>query len=279
MTLDSKVDRLRRTSLESLGRHIVVLSPHLDDAALSLGGTIARASRAGARIDVVNVFANDPDSSAAPGPWDAACGFQSAAEAARSRREEDRRGCELLGAATTWLPFADFEYQRDVNDDALWDALVSVVQGADTVLTPGFPLAAPDHARLTCLLLGKPLPGVRLGLYVEQPYATWRLIGRGGRTGAHGLAPRKGVENLLAIALRTNAGRKLQTPESPSVCETSVGPLDWTVLPMRLRDWLAKQRAIRAYRSQVKGFGPLVLARIVAYESGWGGEAMAWAPA
>jgi LmbE family N-acetylglucosaminyl deacetylase len=270
------IEGLSQKMTDGLGRHVVVLSPHLDDAILSLGGTIARASRSGARIQVVTIFANDPNSTAPPGPWDAVCGFTTAGEAARLRREEDRRGCELLGAETVWLPFADYEYEQDFDDDGLWDTLAIVVQGADTVLTPGFPLAAPDHARLTKLLLARPLPGVRLALYVEQPYATWRLIGRGQRTGAQGLTPRQGIENLFKIALRTAGGRRLQMPSSPDA--KSVNALEWIVSPMGPRNWWAKQRAIRAYRSQVKGFGPLVISRIVAYERGWGGEAIAWLP-
>jgi hypothetical protein len=176
------------------------------------------------------------------------------------------------------LPFADDEYERDVDNDGLRDAVANVVQGADTVLTPGFPLAQPDHARLTCLLLARPLPGVRLALYVEQPYATWRLIGRGRRTGAQRLTPKKGIQNLLAIGLRTAAGRRVQTPPGQAACTPAVGPLEWLVSPISPRQWWAKQRAIRAYRSQVKGFGPLVIPRLVIYESGWGGEAIAWTP-
>lgn len=261
-----------------VGRHVVVLSPHLDDAALSLGATIARASRSGARVDVVNVFANDPESTAGAGPWDAACGFTSAAEAARARREEDRRACQLLGAAAVWLPFADYEYEQDVDDDGLWAALADVVGAAETVLMPGFPLAAPDHLRLTRLLLARPLPGVRAGLYVEQPYATWRLIGRGRRTGAQGLTPSQGLRNLFAIAFRTRTGRRLQAPSDPTGALERVDALAWLSLPMSPRDWWIKQRAIRAYTSQVDGFGPLVISRMVAYEVGWGGEAIAWLP-
>ena len=263
---------------EDLGRHLVVLSPHLDDAVLSLGATIARARRSGARVDIVTIFANDPNSTAAAGPWDAECGFATAAEAARVRREEDRRGCDLLGAATVWLPFADYEYEQDVDDDELWDSIANVAQGADTVLTPGFPLAAPDHARLTCLLLARPLPGVRLALYVEQPYATWRLIGRGRRTGAQGLTLGKGIQNLFAIALRTASGRRMQTPSGADGCVQSIRPLEWFAIPIGSREWWVKQRAIRAYRSQVKGFGPLLIPRVVVYEAGWGGEAIAWVP-
>jgi LmbE family N-acetylglucosaminyl deacetylase len=263
--------------IDGLGRHIVVLSPHLDDAALSVGGTIARATRSGARVDVVTIFANDPDSTAPPRPWDAVCGFTSAGEAALLRREEDRRACELLGAKAVWLPFADEEHGQNVGDDRLWESVANVVEGADTVLTPGFPLAHSDHALLTCLLLARPLPAVRLGLYVEQPYASWRLIGRGQRTGAQGLTPGKGIQNLFAIALRTATGRRRQAPSHPDVCRTPVSPLEWFAVPFDRKARWSKQRAIRAYRSQVKGFGPLVIPRIVLYEFGWGGEAIAWA--
>ena len=76
----------------------------------------------------------------------------------RARREEDRRACQLLRAAAVWLPFADYEYEQDVDDDGLWAALADVVGAAETVLMPGFPLAAPDHLRLTRLLLARPLP-------------------------------------------------------------------------------------------------------------------------
>ena len=143
---------------------------------------------------------------------------------------------------------------------------------------PGFPLAAPDHLRLTRLLLARPLPGVRAGLYVEQPYATWRLIGRGRRTGAQGLTPSQGLRNLFAIAFRTRTGRRLQTPSDPTGALERVDALAWLSLPMSPRDWWIKQRAIRAYKSQVDGFGPLVISRMVAYEVGWGGEAIAWLP-
>ena len=198
-----------------------MLSPHLDDAALSLGATIARTARSGGRVDVVNVFANDPDSAAGPGPWDAACGFPTAAEAAVRGRGGSAR-CQLLGAAVG-CPFADFEYEQDVDDEALWAALADVVGAAETVLMPGFPLAAPDLLRLTRLLLARPLPGVRAGLYVEQPYATW-LIGRGRRTGLRA-SRRQGLRNLFLITFRTRAGRRLQAPSDPTGALERVGAL------------------------------------------------------
>ena len=264
-------------SMSAYGRHIAVLSPHLDDAALSLGGAIATATTAGAEVTIVTVFANDPDSSGPAGVWDSACGFHSAAAAARVRREEDRRACALLGATPIWLPLNDVEYPQEKNDDEVWDRVADATSGMDVMFIPGFPLVAPDHARLAHLLIDRPIPNCRLALYVEQPYATWRLIGRGGRTGAKGLTPRKGLENAFKILFRSEGGRRLQDPSevTPGVASFQE-KLDWLALPIPMRDWWTKQKAIRAYSSQWRGLGPLLLSRIAVYEAGWGGEGIAW---
>jgi len=93
---------------EPLRGRVVVVSPHLDDAVLSLGATIARAARAGAQVHALTVFAyGDEDLPVAP--WDAECGFRSAGHARSVRREEDARGCALVGAIPDWLPFYDVE--------------------------------------------------------------------------------------------------------------------------------------------------------------------------
>jgi LmbE family N-acetylglucosaminyl deacetylase len=153
---------------------VVVVSPHLDDAAFSLGSTIAAASRAGANVRVLTVFAGDPDSETPAGGWDAATGFHTHGEAARARRDEDAIACAAIGAAPEWLPFPDVQYADRPSDERLWECLAASVGDADAVLVPGFPLAHPDHAWLHELVRGRRLPRrARLGLYVEQPYA-WR---------------------------------------------------------------------------------------------------------
>ena len=186
-----------------VGRHVVVLSPHLDDAALSLGATIARASRSGARVDVVNVFANDPESTAGAGP-----GTRHAASRAPPRRPG--RAARRTGVRASCSGRRLFGFRsRTTNTSRTSTTTASgrpwpdVVGAAETVLMPGFPLAAPDHLRLTRLLLARPLPGVRAGLYVEQPYATWRLIGRGRRTGARASRLRRGC----GTSSRSRSGR------------------------------------------------------------------------
>jgi LmbE family N-acetylglucosaminyl deacetylase len=262
-----------------LGGRIAVLSAHLDDAVFSLGATIARAVSSGAEVRIVTVFANHPESDQPASPWDLACGFGSTRDAARARRDEDARACSLVGATPVWLPFRDDDHGRGDEDDEVWGAVAAQAGWADTVLVPGFPLFHPDHVWLTRTAVVRRVAPARLGFYVEQPYASWRLIGRGRRTWTMpGLTPARGVRNLAAILLRTGRGRELQQPVlSDEVASTLSAEPTWTALGASPRAWMAKQRAVQAYASQLRAFGPLVGSRVALYELAWGGEGVAMA--
>ena len=71
----------------------VVLSPHFDDAALSVAALVRRLPRP---LTVVTVFGGPPPEGSPVSWWDATCGFSSAAEAYACRRAEDARACALL---------------------------------------------------------------------------------------------------------------------------------------------------------------------------------------
>ena len=156
---------------ERLPDRTVVVSPHLDDAILSLGAAISSATRAGASITVLTVLAGDPDSRAAAGDWDGPAGFRTAGDAARLRREEDRYACDLVGATAAWLPFADHQYARREDDETIAASVLAAVDGASAVLLPGFPLMHEDHVWLDRLLTGRDFGPACVGRYVEQPYA------------------------------------------------------------------------------------------------------------
>jgi LmbE family N-acetylglucosaminyl deacetylase len=160
---------------------VVVISPHADDAALSLGAAISRAARKGSRVTVLTVLAGDPRSTAPAGEWDRKCGFSTAGEAAATRRKEDAAACDRLGAHPVWLPFSDHQYERGGSDAEIRAAVIEA-GGSSLVLLPGFPLEHPDH-RWLHELLEPAFPAERRGLYVEQPYAADRgeLPGRGWR--------------------------------------------------------------------------------------------------
>jgi LmbE family N-acetylglucosaminyl deacetylase len=228
---------------------VLVVAPHLDDAALSLGAAIRKASRSGVDIRVLTVLAGDPSWTMPAADWDVRCGFTGAGEAVRVRREEDRVALGRLGAAITWLPFGDHKYERGATDDEIWAAVAGECATCDTVLVPGFPLVHPDHLWLSQLLLGRRLPCERIGVYVEQPYAY-------------------------------NRRRSLQ----PSVLEPLVPlvglRLDWLRLRAPLRDRMTKWRAVRAYRTQLRPLGLSLergrLERILLYEQLTGGELISW---
>ena len=226
------------------------MSPHLDDAVFSVGASIRHATRHGVNVDVVTVLAGDPDSTRAADRYSLRAGFSTMGEAASRRREEDRQACELLGATAFWLPLSD---DGDVRDPAaVRQALAASVDDYDAILLPGFPLAHADH-RLVSTLALEVLPRDRaVGLYVEQPYASWHALARSTRPGT----------------ARTDcpAALGLDTPSA----------LRWQRHVGAPADWVAKGRAMSAYVSQLAVLrrGPRI--RIVGYEALRGGEAVLW---
>jgi LmbE family N-acetylglucosaminyl deacetylase len=233
------------------GRRIVVLSPHLDDAVLSLGASIADAVATGADVAIVTAFAGDPAQRSDPSVWDQRAGFSSSLEALDARREEDRRACAALGARPVWLPFG--YGGAAVDEHELGKQLADAVHGADTVLVPGWPLKNPEHAVLALLALRIGIASPTIGLYVEQPYVWWRSYDEPG---------------LL-----------------PELAAVGVGRPSWTALRATRAGRRAKRRALHAYRSQLKLLRgrPRSLPvqwRIGFYERRAGGEGVGWiAPA
>lgn len=176
----------RRDARVPTPARIAVLSPHLDDAVLSLGAMISDAVRAGSSVEVITVFAGAPGSTTDPGPWDARAGFVTAGAAARARRTEDAAACAAIGATCRWLDIEDEQYERTADAQRIWNAIEPLIADAEAVYVPGFPLAHVDHAWLHDLVCAR--AGDRpLILYAEQPYTmrsraplpadgTWRVI-------------------------------------------------------------------------------------------------------
>jgi len=207
---------------DSPGQRVVVVSPHSDDAVLSVGAAIASWARRGVRVELLTVFALDPDSDAPAGGWDARAGFRTEGEAAMARRAEDVAACAILGATPTWLPFGSVDYERHGDETAVRAAISTAADGVDALLLPGFPLSHPDHEWLGHTVAGSRLGCRRLGLYVEQPY---------GR--------RANVE-----------------PRVPSWAEEALGALPvFRAASAGARDRLAKWRAVRRYRTQLPLLG------------------------
>jgi LmbE family N-acetylglucosaminyl deacetylase len=125
---------------------VLVISPHLDDAALGAAELIA--SYPG--MTVLTVFAGAPPHYPdPPTAWDSSGGFRAGDDVAALRRVEDARAMDVLGAQPRWLDFVDHQYlARD--ERPLPSAVAPVVAEVIGELTPSavfFPLglANPDH--------------------------------------------------------------------------------------------------------------------------------------
>jgi len=253
-----------------LGR-VVVVSPHLDDAVLSLGATMAHAVEAGATVEVLTVFAYGPTSNAPTDDWDRKSGFVTEGEAARERRIEDRHACAVLGATPRWFDFSADGYQRSESIQEVISAVKAATAHADTVLIPGHPLAHADHAALSNELLCQGLTCRWLGLYAEQPYAFDRRLTLRGPVAA------------LAGAAAVNGRLPWQRAADVFTLQHAAGTFTWQRAAAHRRHRHLKLQAVKHYESQLRplglrqtGVGYLRLRMMLWDEARQGGETIAW---
>ena len=117
----------------------VVLSPHLDDAALSLGGQIAEKVWRGDRVVIVTVFAGGPP----PGELSPLArrlhrSWGAENDLMARRRREDEEGCRQLGAELVHWLLPDAIYRRSAIDGPhlypTFEALTGTPSGEDDAL-------------------------------------------------------------------------------------------------------------------------------------------------
>jgi LmbE family N-acetylglucosaminyl deacetylase len=233
------------------GERIVVVSPHLDDGVLSLGAAMASWAIGGAQVELLTVLGSDPESGAPAGGWDRRGGFATEGESARARREEDRKACAILGVTPAWLPFGSVDYERHGDEKAVLEAVAPRIEGADLVVLPGYPLTHPDHAWLVEVIASGGILNGRIGLYAEQPYAFRERAAM-----PHPVAS-EWLEDLVGSRIVFERVRTVR------------------------RDQLAKLRAVRRYRSQLRLLalsrrGGIPLLHLISSEARLGGEAIAW---
>lgn len=120
----------------------IVVSPHLDDAVLSVGQVMAGRPN----MTVCTVFSGIPRVSGQLTTYDRDSGFRSAEEAVQVRREEDRAAVARLKGRSYGFDFADSQYGEPVNEAAIVDAIAAAVEQIKPTLILGpLGLAHPDH--------------------------------------------------------------------------------------------------------------------------------------
>lgn len=139
----------------------VILSPHLDDAVLSLGQFMQTEP-----CTVVTVFAGNPD--AGLSDYDASCGFATSSDAMASRRAEDLLALRELGIIDiAHLPFLDRQYDEPTADEMLTTELLPFLK-PDVIVPLG--LGHPDHAQVFRCVIDAVPRGMPLFFYEELPY-------------------------------------------------------------------------------------------------------------
>jgi LmbE family N-acetylglucosaminyl deacetylase len=257
---------------------LVILSPHLDDAVLSLGALISHEVRAGKKIEVVSCFTAGPPLESIPAERRVFGDYS-------MRRSEDERALAVLGASHRWLdlheriwrdpplprtrstfPTHVFRTPDRMNDFRELRAIRAAIgelldAGAKTILAPLAIGHHVDHVEVALAALREVLGrGAfdRIQFY-EDAYA----LGRGCRK-QHFVARRRMwrpfgapawaspyVGGLLRMVSLVAKGPKIEEylPEADR--------LDWTCAarPVDKADEERKLEAISQYGSQVRAFG------------------------
>jgi LmbE family N-acetylglucosaminyl deacetylase len=237
----------------------IILSPHFDDAVLSLGGLLANEGR---ESIVATFFAGTP-----PRPlarlWDLASGFKDSTEAMRERVEEDRRALNLLGVPDDRIrayAHLDLQYRREKGAPAAPEPELqaSIQQEIDAliresgpkpvkVFMPGIEAgkAHPDHVMLkrAALAAARALPadGAEFYLYQDLPYAISLM---------EAAYPRKASR----LFMREKAERRDYSLIGQSIARGSlaIAPI---AIPLENADMERKCASVACYASQLGNLG------------------------
>lgn len=148
---------------------MLIISPHLDDAALSCSLRILERP---SESRVVTVFGGTPSEEATPNEWEALTRASSPASRATSRQEEDRAAWSSVGARFEHLAIHE-HMPPHIRRGRIAAALEPLLASDDLLLLPAGIGGHPDHVlvRECCLELLSSTQ--RVVLYGELPYAAY----------------------------------------------------------------------------------------------------------
>jgi len=217
---------------------VLAVSPHLDDAALSVGALLAGLASGEAEVHVVTLFAGPPQEPLSPvaRAFHADCGLPGDSTAVEMRHHEDLAAMGVLGARGHHADLLDAVYRRRLDggwlcdhDRAMFDGMSAAedIMAAVSASVERFrALVAPDLI-LTCAAVG----GHTDHLLVRTA--------------------------VMAIALRTETEAFLWE-DLPYAFGTTLPPDIGPALrvPAAPNDWARKQKAIACYSSQTQMLWP-----------------------
>jgi LmbE family N-acetylglucosaminyl deacetylase len=278
---------------------LIVLSPHLDDAVLSLGGTIARAVDEGRDVEVVTFFTDAPPPEQVPEKLRVFADYE-------ARRAEDAAALEVLDASPRWLglverafrePFlSGFAQVFGTPDDATGfpnlEPMQAIVEGLLRE-HPDAQLRAPlgvghhfDHVEVfvaAARALAATEAWDRVSFY-EDPYALGRRMRRRHFVTRERVWPWWGGPDTVSLRFRGMVGFMAFASKGPGVerylPDSMAAPGSWRVEPQSIESEHAARKieAISRYPSQVEALGGLPdwERAIARYHAFWGGAEPRW---
>ncbi len=229
-----------------------ILSPHPDDAVLSLWHVLAGPGE----VHVLNVFDGRPERPG-PGWWDRLTGAEDAIERWRERQAEDRAALASTGRAPDGLGLVGGQYRAGVESGpALAEPIAQATAAAACLYAPAALDGHPSHeaVRAAALELGR--RGRRVALYADVPHClvfgwpSWVT----GQEPRDDLRPEAVWDHRLAASVRA-------------------GPPAAEVHALDDRALRAKRAAVSAYATQLPAleaqFGALLEGEALRYEVVW----------
>ena len=146
----------------------VILSPHLDDAVLSLWHLLA----GDGEVAVLNVFGGSPEGHRGDAWWDRLTGAPDSVARMAERHSEDRAALAMAGREPADLDFLDGQY-RDAEPplEALVDRIAQAAPEG-LLLAPAGLDRHDDHVLVRAAVFELQGRGREVGLYADIPHAT-----------------------------------------------------------------------------------------------------------
>ncbi|MBV8541155.1 MAG: PIG-L family deacetylase [Pseudonocardiales bacterium] len=218
-------------------RRVLAVSPHLDDAALSAGATLADFAIRGADVHVVTLFAGAPHEPISPvaRAFHVRGGLPQDASAVALRSAEDRAAMDQLGARTHHRGFLDAIYRR--TPEGRW------LCGHDQAMFDELPLDQGDLRGEVCRDVRRILAAIDPDLVLTCAAVGDHVDHRLTRAAVLDAAAGARAPVLLWEDLPYAIGR----PPPPALSETPAARSD---------AWERKWRAIACYPTQIRMLWP-----------------------
>ncbi|MEI6022824.1 MAG: PIG-L family deacetylase [bacterium] len=161
----------------------IVLSPHFDDAALPVGGMLAKSTH---NKIVITVFSGKPAVDQKT-TWDTESGFSSSDSAVAARIQENDAALEYLKASYVSLDYLDMQYRTDPDTTGLQQSIekdiekIITEEGMEGDVHIYFPayfgdaISHPDHVLIHNIALDmiqkKEFPNASWYMFEDMPYS------------------------------------------------------------------------------------------------------------